>query len=122
MEGEVRFHHVAPDMWVLEARSCAHRWVVFHETYSFCLVSRFTSNAAQVSWKYNHRLYLADPDHRIMAMQPGELHANVEKTPPAHRIIELRRPMTYPSPRMKAMASNPRTTRCSANARTLGRN
>lgn len=87
MEGEVRFHHVAPDLWVLEARSCANRWVVFHETYSFCLVSRFMSTSSQVGWKYNHRLYLADPDHRIMAMQPGELHANTELTPPADFIV-----------------------------------
>lgn len=87
MEGDVRFHHIAPDLWVLEARRCAHRWVVFHETYSFCLVSRFMSTSARVGWKYNHRLYIADPGHRIMAMQPGELHANVEKTPPADFIV-----------------------------------
>lgn len=86
MEGEVRFHHAAPDLWVLDARRCAHRWVVFHETYSFCLVSRFIS-PARVDWRYNHRLYFADPNHPIMAMQPGELHANVDRTPPADFIV-----------------------------------
>src|SRR4051812_8429806 len=66
MEGEVRFHHIAPDLWVLEARRCAHRWVVFHETYSFCLVRRFLSSDPRVGWRYNHRLYLADPERLIM--------------------------------------------------------
>jgi AraC-like DNA-binding protein len=87
MEGEVGFHHVAPDLWVLEARRCAHRWVVFHETYSFCLVNRFRSPTPRVEWRYNHRLYVADPGHLIMAMQPGELHANVERTPPADFMV-----------------------------------
>jgi len=78
IEGEVRFHHLLPDLRVLEARSCAHRWVVFHETYDFCLITR--QPAKRVDWKYNHRLYTVDDDHVIMAMQPGELHANIERT------------------------------------------
>jgi AraC-like DNA-binding protein len=86
MEGEVRFHHIAPDVWVLEARRCAHRWVVFHDTYSFCLAGQLVS-PTRVGWKYNHRLYSVDPDHIVMAMQPGELHANVERTPRADFIV-----------------------------------
>jgi AraC-like DNA-binding protein len=85
MEGDVRFHHLTPELWVLEARRCAHRWVVFHETYSFCLVEKVVDGAL-VDWKYNHRLYVADPAH-AMLMQPGELHANLERTPPADFIV-----------------------------------
>jgi AraC-like DNA-binding protein len=77
-EGHVRVHHLLPGLRVIDARACAHRWVVFHESYDFCLVT----NVARlpVSWKYNHRLYRVDPEHVMMAMQPGELHANVERT------------------------------------------
>ena len=60
--------------------------MVFHETFSFCLVHRFGA-PVRVDWRYNHRLYLADCDHPVMAMQPGELHANVERTPPADFIV-----------------------------------
>lgn len=85
MEGEVRFHHLTPELWVLDARGCAHRWVVFHETYSFCLADAALSEA--VDWRYNHRVYTVDDGHRIMAMQPGELHANVHRTPPSDFIV-----------------------------------
>jgi AraC-like DNA-binding protein len=84
-DGEVRIHHITPELWVLEARRCARRWVVFHETYSFCLVERIGDDA-QVPWKYNHRLYLADSNH-AMVMQPGELHANLTCTPPGDFLV-----------------------------------
>ncbi len=79
-EGDVRFHQIMRDLWVLEARACARRWVVFHETYSFCLALRMSGNA-RVEWKYNHRLYDIDDVHVTMAMQPGELHANTHPHP-----------------------------------------
>ncbi len=85
-EGDVRFHQIMRDLWVLEARACARRWVVFHETYSFCLALRMSGNA-RVEWKYNHRLYDIDDVHVTMAMQPGELHANTRQTPPADFIV-----------------------------------
>lgn len=72
VQGDVRFHFLTPELWAMEARRCAHRWVVFHETYFFCLVEH-TQDGALVDWKYNHRLYTADRDH-AMLMQPGELH------------------------------------------------
>jgi AraC-like DNA-binding protein len=84
-EGDVRFHHLTPDFWVLEARRSSKRWVIFHETYSFCLVTKMSAKAA-VPWRYNHRLYVADLRH-AMIMQPGELHANVSRTPPADFIV-----------------------------------
>jgi AraC-like DNA-binding protein len=85
VEGDVRFHHIIPELWVLEARRCARQWIVFHETYSFCLVLRI-EDGALVPWKYNHRTYVADLDH-AMTMQPGELHANVTRTPPADFMV-----------------------------------
>lgn len=84
LTGELRFHHIMPDLWVMETRSCAHRWVVFHETYSFCLVRHVPS---VVQWRYDRRVYVVDRDHRVMAMQPGELHANIARTPPADFIV-----------------------------------
>jgi AraC-like DNA-binding protein len=84
-QGEVRFHSITPELWIMEARNCAHCWRVFHETYSFCLVLRIDGRI-QVDWRYNHRLYVADPLH-AMAMQPGELHANLDRTPPADFIV-----------------------------------
>ena len=46
-----------------------------------------------------------------------------ERTPPAHRISELRSPITYPSPRMKPMASKLNTILArSASVRTVGMN
>ncbi len=85
MEGQVRFHHLTPELWVLEARRCAHQWVVFHETYSFCLAQVVPPYA--VDWKYNHRLYTIDERHRVMVMQPGELHANTRRTPRVDFIV-----------------------------------
>ena len=85
VEGDVRFHHLTPELWVMEARQCAHRWVVFHENYSFCLVER-VQHGALVDWKYNRRVYVADPRH-AMLMQPGELHANVHRTPPGDFVV-----------------------------------
>jgi len=85
IEGSVGFHHLLPGVRVLEARDCAHRWVVYHETYDFCLITRQPREL--VSWKYNHRLYTVSDDHVIMAMQPGELHANVKRTLPGDFIV-----------------------------------
>src|SRR4029079_15061426 len=85
VEGDIRSHHMTPELRVMEARRCAHRWVVFKETYSFCLVER-VEDGALVDWRYRHRLYVADPRH-AMLMQPGELHANVERTPPGDFIV-----------------------------------
>jgi len=85
VEGDIRFHHVTPELWVMEARRCAHRWVVFHETYSFCLVEH-VADGVLIDWRYNHRLYVADPGH-AMLMQPGELHANVQRTPPGDFVV-----------------------------------
>jgi AraC-like DNA-binding protein len=82
IEGDVRFHHLTPELWVLDARDCAHRWVVFHETYSFGLITR----GPMVDWRYTHRTYSSDPDH-AMLMQPGELHANLKRTPPGDFIV-----------------------------------
>jgi hypothetical protein len=86
VDGDVRFHHLEPGIWVLEARQCAHRWVVFHETYSFCLVEPYPDQPI-VRWRYNHGIYQVDPDHLIMAMQPGELHSNVDRTPPGNFVV-----------------------------------
>src|SRR3954463_16005706 len=85
VEGDVRFHHLTPELWVLEARRCAHRWVVYHETYSFCLVTKLHGGGL-VEWRYNHRRYVADEKH-AMLMQPGELHTNVDRTPPGDFIV-----------------------------------
>lgn len=85
VEGDIRFHHLTPQIWVMEARRCAHRWVVFHETYTFCLVEH-VADGALVDWRYNHRRYVADPGH-AMLMQPGELHANVQRTPPGEFFV-----------------------------------
>lgn len=85
LEGYVRFHHLLPGLRVMEARACAHRWVVFHETYDFCLVTKLARG--RVDWKYNHRLYTVDREHVIMAMQPGELHANTQRTQPGDFIV-----------------------------------
>jgi AraC-like DNA-binding protein len=83
VEGDVRFHHITPDLRVLDARRCAHQWVVYHDTYCFCLPLRVSP---PVQWRYNHRLYVADGGH-AMALQPGELHANVVRTPPVDFIV-----------------------------------
>jgi len=80
VEGDIRFHHLTPELRVMEARRCAHRWVVFHDTYDFALIER-VAEGALVDWRYNRRLYVADPGH-AMLMQPGELHANVQRTLP----------------------------------------
>jgi AraC-like DNA-binding protein len=85
VEGDVRFHHPLKGVVLMEARDCSHRWVVYHHTYSFCLLLRCAP--VSVRWSYNHRIYAADPAHRIMAMQPGEFHADLERTPPADFIV-----------------------------------
>jgi AraC-like DNA-binding protein len=46
-----------------------------------------TTAEKRIDWRYNHRLYTVDRDHRIMAMQPGELHANLERTLPGDFIV-----------------------------------
>jgi hypothetical protein len=38
-------------------------------------------------------------------IQISGTRTRLESTPPAQRIMELRKPMTYPRPRMKLMAS-----------------
>jgi AraC-like DNA-binding protein len=76
---DVRFHHIDPGLWVLEARRSARKWVVFHETYTFCLILR-NDGDAPVPWRYNHRIYTASR-RRCMVMEPGELHANVTCSP-----------------------------------------
>lgn len=86
MTGELRFHHVTPGLWVMDARACSYHWVVFHETYSFCLVA-FVPQWSVVQWKYDRRIYAVDREHRIMAMQPGEIHANVSRTPAADFVV-----------------------------------
>jgi AraC-like DNA-binding protein len=70
----------------MEARRTVHRWVVFHETYSFCLVDRI-DQPAKVDWRYNRRTYTVDPGNAIMMMQPGELHANIQETPPGDFVV-----------------------------------
>lgn len=84
-EGNIVFHHLLPGLRVMDARACAHRWVVFHESYDFCLVTKLAE--PEVRWKYNHRIYSVDADHVIMAMQPGELHANLDRTKPGDFIV-----------------------------------
>jgi AraC-like DNA-binding protein len=84
-EGQVRVHHLLPGLRVVDARACAHRWVVFHETYDFCLVTEVA--ASPVFWRYNRRIYTVDAEHVMMAMQPGELHANVERTAHGNFIV-----------------------------------
>jgi AraC-like DNA-binding protein len=85
VSGQVRFHHLTPELWVMEARGASHRWVVFHEAYEFCLVTKL-GGGLSVPWRYNHREYVADL-RNTMSMQPGELHANVDRTPPADFIV-----------------------------------
>lgn len=86
LEGAVRFHHlIKGQLEVLDARGCANRWKVFHSTYSFCLVVRLED--CSVEWIYDRRIYRIDRDHRMMLMQPGEVHANLRKTPPADFIV-----------------------------------
>jgi AraC-like DNA-binding protein len=80
-EGDVRFHHLTPELWVMEARRSARRWVAFHETYTFCLMTKIEGDRPVV-WRYDHRDFVADPLH-AMIMQPGELHAQAARTPPA---------------------------------------
>src|ERR1019366_1119251 len=85
-QGEVRFHHIVQgQLGVLDARGGSHCWKVFHTTYSFCLVVRLAP--CVVRWKYNRRIYEVDPKHLTMAMQPGEVHANLEAHPPGDFIV-----------------------------------
>jgi AraC-like DNA-binding protein len=86
-DGEVRFHHITPELRVLDARRCARQWVVYHETYAFCLVLG-VDGPPEVTWRYNHRRYVADTAH-AMVLQPGELHANVTRTPPADFVVVM---------------------------------
>jgi AraC-like DNA-binding protein len=85
MEGDVRYHHVMPELRIAEARRAARRWAVFHETYSFALIGALESGP--IAWRYNHRTYALDPDHLVMAVQPGELHAHLERSPPMDFIV-----------------------------------
>jgi AraC-like DNA-binding protein len=84
-DGDVRMHHLTDGLMVLEAVECTHRWVVFHHTYSFALVLR--THGPDIRWRYNYRWYKVNSAHRMMAMQPGELHANEARTPPADLIV-----------------------------------
>jgi AraC-like DNA-binding protein len=79
MDRDVRFHHVVPALRVIEARQCARRWVLFHETYAIALMGRAQVGAAD--WRYRHRSFVVDSEHAIMALQPGELHATLKQTP-----------------------------------------
>jgi AraC-like DNA-binding protein len=64
----------------MEARRSAKRCVVFHETYSLLLMASPLN--ASVDWRYRHRRFVVGGEHRIMCVQPGELHAYLEKGPP----------------------------------------
>ncbi len=64
----------------MEARRCARHWVLFHETYTLGLMGR--ARAGITEWRYRHRSFVVGSEHRVMAMQPGELHATREQTPP----------------------------------------
>ena len=79
MDRDVRFHHVVPDLRVLEGRQCARRWVLFHETYTIALMGR--ARAGFADWRYRHRSFVVGSDHLVMAVQPGELHATLKQTP-----------------------------------------
>ena len=89
MNGKVRFHHIAPGFRVLEMRSCAKQWVVFHDTYSLALVgsSRAVAQHGSVEWRYRHGRHVVGPHHLVMAMQPGELHATLAVTPEWDAIV-----------------------------------
>jgi AraC-like DNA-binding protein len=79
MDRDVRFHHVAPDLRVLEGRRCARRWVLFHETYTIGLMGR--ARAGFADWRYRHRSFVVGSEQLVMVMQPGELHATLKQTP-----------------------------------------
>jgi AraC-like DNA-binding protein len=79
MDRDVRFHQVVQDLRVIEARQCARRWILFHETYTIGFMGR--ARAGIADWRYRHRSFVVGSEHLVMAMQPGELHATLEQTP-----------------------------------------
>jgi AraC-like DNA-binding protein len=79
MSRDVRFHQFAADLRVMEARGCARRWVLFHDTYTIALMGH--ARAGFVDWRYRHRSYVVGSDNVVMVMQPGELHATLKQTP-----------------------------------------
>jgi hypothetical protein len=85
-EGAVLFHHLIPGVWVMEVRRLAHQWIVFHETYTFCLPSWMEVPSSIVDWRYRRRLFAAMIGN-TMVMEPGELHANLRRTPVADFVV-----------------------------------
>jgi AraC-like DNA-binding protein len=83
--GAIGFHHLMPGVWVMDVRRCSHKWVVFHETYSFCLPT-WSASPLDVEWKYRYRTFHAVLGN-TMLMEPGEIHANLRPTPVADFIV-----------------------------------
>jgi AraC-like DNA-binding protein len=79
MDRDVRFHHVVQDLRIIEGRACARQWVLFHETYTLGLLG--DARRGKADWRYRHRSFVIGSQHMVMAMQPGELHATLGKTP-----------------------------------------
>jgi len=79
MDRDVRFHHVAQDLRVIDARQCARRWVIFHDTYAIAMLGR--GARGMTDWRYRHRSFVVGSEHLVMALQPGELHATLKETP-----------------------------------------
>ena len=55
MDRDVRFHQVVQDLRVIEARQCARRWILFHETYTIGFMGR--ARAGIADWRYRHRSF-----------------------------------------------------------------
>jgi len=79
MDRDVRFHQVAQDLRVIDARQCARKWVLFHETYAIAMLTG--AGIGMADWRYRHRSFVVGSQHRVMALQPGELHATLTETP-----------------------------------------
>jgi len=69
----------------MDVRRSSRKWVVFHETFTFCLPT-WAEVALDVEWKYRYRVFRAQYGN-TMIMEPGEIHANLQETPVADFIV-----------------------------------
>ncbi len=80
MEGDVRFHQVSPELRVLEARSCSRHWTLLPDRYSFSAGKQLPT--VSLRWRYNHRVYVLRAERPSITLQPGELLATIDRSPP----------------------------------------
>lgn len=78
--GFVRFEEL-PGVEVMDVRQVSRKWSYFHETFTFCLVSR-VDDARDIGWRYRQATHQMRPEG-VQLMEPGELHANVDVAPHA---------------------------------------